>query len=455
MAIDANFRLKRRDISSDEADPSLSKGWSYFVEEEKFKSHLKEHCPRHRRYINMDYLFFSTLRNNCLDVLNVLYDIFHLPAHIKKCQTMFSFNFTHFVGHTDGEAPERGWSNINLVASSTKAMGPGCCRDTLDDHFGDWNWKKVVGLAWTVEMEKWEENPNDTSVTNTLESKSIQIMQAAAHLKLVEMEAEELAHGIDLSLHPDISPSVLIVLGLDLEEEDKIQMWRSAQVLYIPAVQILTTTVVSDPHQPFENAVDIHLWLPSSLKGKPLACTKRYRVAWEALKTLAPLLKKVGWRGWLQDLKDEDVKPLVDPFSRETKGRRRLTWIWMMTGVDTGSDGGDVDGVRVEWCKSRARAMHWAEEMRRVLQFFDWQANWWDEQKDQLICETAAQSSVLRGQATTREAALMLCGTCATSPLLLKAFLWKAVFALLIKIKLACEFATMLRYCTITACKDW
>jgi hypothetical protein len=27
--------------------------------------------------------------------------------------------------------------------------------------------------AWTVKMEKWEENPNDASVTNPLESKSI------------------------------------------------------------------------------------------------------------------------------------------------------------------------------------------------------------------------------------------------------------------------------------------
>jgi hypothetical protein len=126
----------------------------------------------------MDYLFFSTLRNNCHNILNVSYDIacqwhknlrsrmeslpeshhlsylcifiqffipkFHLPAHIKKCQTMFSFSFTRFVGRMDEEAPECGWSNINLVASSTKAMGPGCCRDTLDDHFGDWNWKRSL-----------------------------------------------------------------------------------------------------------------------------------------------------------------------------------------------------------------------------------------------------------------------------------------------------------------------
>lgn len=133
------------------------------------------------RYLNMDYLFFSTLRHSMVDVLNVSYDIacqwhkhlwsrmlslppshhlnyltrtirffvpkFHLPAHVSKCQTIFSFNFTRFVGCTDGEAPERGWSNINPVASSTKGMGLGCRRDTLDDHFGDWNWKKVVGLS--------------------------------------------------------------------------------------------------------------------------------------------------------------------------------------------------------------------------------------------------------------------------------------------------------------------
>ncbi|KAG1727954.1 uncharacterized protein EDB91DRAFT_1239465 [Suillus paluster] len=199
VAIDANFRLKRQNISSDEVDPSLSEGWSYFMEEKKFKSHLKEHlsetqekssCLNHNamnmaetklsqglaatglgtrpngvgdlqkgeKYINMDYLFFSTLHNSHLDVLNVSYDIslsesyhisylclfirffvpnFHLPAHINKCQTLFSFNFARFVGRTDGEAPERGWFNINLVASSMKAMGPGCRRDTLDNHFGD------------------------------------------------------------------------------------------------------------------------------------------------------------------------------------------------------------------------------------------------------------------------------------------------------------------------------
>lgn len=43
--------------------------------------------------------------------------------------------------------------------------------------------------------------------------------------------------------------------------------------------------------------------------------------------------------------------------------------------------------LRIEWCKSRARARRWSEEvellleeMRRVCSFLDWQAGWWDSQ---------------------------------------------------------------------------
>jgi hypothetical protein len=72
---------------------------------------------------------------------------FHLPAHIEQCQIDFSFNLSRYVGWTDGEAPERGWANMNPIASSTKEMGPGSRRDTLDDHFGDWNWKRCTQLG--------------------------------------------------------------------------------------------------------------------------------------------------------------------------------------------------------------------------------------------------------------------------------------------------------------------
>lgn len=72
---------------------------------------------------------------------------FHLPAHIEACNLRFSFNLTRDVGQTDGEAPERGWANANPLAGSTKEMGPGARRDTLNEHFNDWNWKKIIALG--------------------------------------------------------------------------------------------------------------------------------------------------------------------------------------------------------------------------------------------------------------------------------------------------------------------
>jgi hypothetical protein len=137
----------------------------------------------------MDYLFFSSMRSSP-DVLglNISYDIacqwskhlwtrmsafpnqyhvrhdkkfvtflvpkFHLPAHIAKCQATFSFNFIKGVGRTDGEAPERGWADINPIATSTREMGPGSRRDTLDDHFNDWNWKKICGMGKFIALCK-------------------------------------------------------------------------------------------------------------------------------------------------------------------------------------------------------------------------------------------------------------------------------------------------------------
>jgi hypothetical protein len=74
------------------------------------------------------------------------------------------------------------------------------------------------------------------------------------------------------------------------------------------------------------------------------ACVARYRAAWDALNTLARSLRKVGWHQGLQCLQDEDIRPLVDPGAGPGQGRRRLTWIWTMTGVDLSGNQMEEDG---------------------------------------------------------------------------------------------------------------
>ena len=54
--------------------------------------------------------------------------------------------------------------------------------------------------------------------------------------------------------------------------------------------------------------------------------------------------------------------------------------------------------MRIEWCKAHARAMRWAEEvellkeeMRRILQYFEWEAGSWDKRAVEFHSSDAAE----------------------------------------------------------------
>lgn len=72
---------------------------------------------------------------------------FHLNAHQEPCRIAYSLNWSPRVGQTDGEGPERCWAETNVLAGSTKRMGPGSRWDTMDDHFGDHNWRKLISMG--------------------------------------------------------------------------------------------------------------------------------------------------------------------------------------------------------------------------------------------------------------------------------------------------------------------
>ncbi|KAG2132161.1 hypothetical protein BD769DRAFT_1627646 [Suillus cothurnatus] len=240
-------------------------------------------------YLNMDYIVFSALSHfSSIPSVNFSYNIacqwhkklwhrvsttlplwlhpsstqqfrffilkFYLAAHVAACQTTFSFNWSPYVGRTNGEALERGWADINRVAASTKEMAPGTRRDVLDNHFGDWNWKKVTGLgqtllhkitdavyaeqdhrhaladlegsikqselgaaslmAWTEEVIAWE---SDHTKPNPFNSQSQEMSQATVHLMLIQQDAKDLEEGSSISLHSEVMPSILISTGLDIE----------------------------------------------------------------------------------------------------------------------------------------------------------------------------------------------------------------------------------------------
>jgi hypothetical protein len=43
LAIDANFRLIRKDVSTEERDPGLGKGYAFYGDVDAYMSHVKRH----------------------------------------------------------------------------------------------------------------------------------------------------------------------------------------------------------------------------------------------------------------------------------------------------------------------------------------------------------------------------------------------------------------------------
>ncbi|KAJ7182437.1 hypothetical protein C8R43DRAFT_1144448 [Mycena crocata] len=340
LAMDANFRLKRKDVSTEEKDPGLCKGWGFFCEVMAYMDHVKanwhrtqerSHCVSHdavdkpdreargtassgigavdcarhnmkrpnavgdlqlgERYMNMDYMFFMSIAGSTLVRFFVSYDIacqwhiniatrmrmyqnealmidgvgkymvflvpkFHLPAHIEACNLKYSFNLTRWVGRTDGEAPERGWANTNPLARSTKEMGPGSRRDTLEDHFNDSNWKKIIAFGfamlrkirnavpemvktkvalqdlddslgsepveeWTAMAEAWEE---DVEALNPFETVRKDSHLAQVRFQLAEDAAKKEREGTMQSgeVRSDMHITELIAVGLQLEDQQRV-----------------------------------------------------------------------------------------------------------------------------------------------------------------------------------------------------------------------------------------
>ncbi|KAF6753731.1 hypothetical protein DFP72DRAFT_813809 [Ephemerocybe angulata] len=603
LALDACFRLKRKDVSSEKADPGLSRGFSYFVDNPKFTAYLEQHedevepkstcsrhdavnladvspgqgyaasgvatveCARHNmkrpsavcdlqkgeRYCNMDFIFHWSLVVLALGILHtfyISYDIacqwkkhlmeritkidpkspilrsesksrflvpkFHLPAHIAACQTKFAFMFTPGAGLGDGEAPERGWGEANPLAPSTREMGPGTRRDTLDYNFGDYNWRKIIDLgsslgkkmdtalskvaentiahreleetldggkvkAWTESMVAWERDPENSP--NPFEMAVATPTQVAVRRALADEEAAAISAGTDTSLSPDISPSVLISRGIDLEADQRalkaemkqtwthsrdreltrvqlrsnalirrIDAWYQVLQLYIPAT-ILLRQKATGPKTiaPY----DLQLWLPSGIGNMaPIdtrlieieyklreaqaqeslttlrRCLQRrvtvydlkkrwirgqapntkalnllaqiesqistakeeYRQSRRSLLTLGGMLGKVGLEEFYLPLEDSDIRAMSAPDEkrRTHETQRTVSWIWRHASAATDNHSEyEAEMIKVEWAKSRARAMRFheevkivREEMKQTIRFFAWKEKEWYNRAD-------------------------------------------------------------------------
>jgi DNA polymerase I-like protein with 3'-5' exonuclease and polymerase domains len=55
LAIDANFRMKRKQVSSEEADPGLNNGAAFFSEVKAYMKHVSEHWEEEQEVRAVDF----------------------------------------------------------------------------------------------------------------------------------------------------------------------------------------------------------------------------------------------------------------------------------------------------------------------------------------------------------------------------------------------------------------
>ncbi|KAF4580561.1 hypothetical protein EYR38_003160 [Pleurotus pulmonarius] len=233
VSMDANFRLKNRMRSSEEADPGLVTGLAYFVEPRGYSQHLKRFATQ-TDLVSLGH----TLRRKILLAL----------AESSRQQRIFEDITLTIQGRNDAIIP-----------------------------------------MWTTMIKLWEADkaqPNPYEFTKTHSAKS----QKEVQLELVEDERKTLAAGSPL-LHKTTPTSFLVAcLGLE-DKQRKIRMAckqadmtpqqatdieqgrliiqstlnriRSAQRAYMP---ILESLMAEDADETSSRDIeDVPLWLPSAV----------------------------------------------------------------------------------------------------------------------------------------------------------------------------------------------
>ena len=70
----------------------------------------------------------------------------HINGHGPSCCSNFSLGYMEGVGRTCGEEVETSWAQTNALGTSMQEMGPGARHETLNDHWGGFNFHKIIGF---------------------------------------------------------------------------------------------------------------------------------------------------------------------------------------------------------------------------------------------------------------------------------------------------------------------
>ncbi|KAF7317925.1 CxC2 domain-containing protein [Mycena kentingensis (nom. inval.)] len=383
IAMDACFRLKRRLISSWARDPGLGTGWAYMIapgpyldyiasvgEQKEMSScsglaaidHANDKfsrgyavtgvgmgiCARHEfilptsvgdlqkgeRYANMDYIFVSFMRH-LLPILwlVVSYDIAcqwskhlrerlaNLPASGRLMAILKIVELARFVipkMHIKGHVIL--CQLLFAIAASTRASGPGSRADQLDDHWGFWNWAKLLKLASLLRrrhdkavyelaaqeaaleqfsVEQSADVPGWIEMVHRFEADSTQpnpykvkvegLTERQVRDRFEEEEAKEVAAG-RVPIH-DIGPAEFMTFLLHVEDEQR-------RVHSLAALKQSKSTTQKINLRRQRRALNMSIQRVRSLQATYMPCALKYleslNLAQDTVAELVPILPPSG-----------------------------------------------------------------------------------------------------------------------------------------------------------------
>lgn len=82
-----------------------------------------------------------------------LIPLVHVHNHKENCEYLYLSAYSTSAGHFHRETAEHEWAELNQVATQVRQMNNGHRQDTLIDHHGNWNFKKMANMGALLEAD--------------------------------------------------------------------------------------------------------------------------------------------------------------------------------------------------------------------------------------------------------------------------------------------------------------
>ncbi|KAF7365532.1 CxC2 domain-containing protein [Mycena venus] len=381
------------------------------------------------RFVNMDYIFASLLcHHNPLLLKLISYDIvcqwwkrlmerliellvlvrctlilpmiafvipkMHIHAHTLLCGLLYSLNLVPGSRQTDGKEIERLWANIGGIASSTRIMGPRAQHDMVDDHWGHWNWQKLVSLAATLRrrldtaleqqvvqeealktfseqqqdrVEEWKrmvhDFEKDPKKKNPYEAVVMGLTEIEVRRQFQREEEEEAKRGLPAKHR--VTPSAFMTECLDVEEQQHKRNIKLHGRHYFgrrrrgDQLKLGWKKLKKEDIQCMGDVEDLKQKEQKRKKAK-----ERQKRKYDEL-----LSHGVDVAVWAEEGSEDDDDG--EEGVRAQESRREVSWIWTAAG-SSGTDADLEDTLRIEWAKAYTRSRRWNEEVLLLREEFLW-----------------------------------------------------------------------------------